>query len=74
MTNLQDISHYFKMEICCDREKNILMLLKTTYLKVVLEFFGIIKYNLSTIFMDNGLLNTIMRSFSDYQALFKTVF
>lgn len=51
MTDLKDVFHYFEMEIRHDYKKNTLMLLQIAYLKVVLKWFNITKYNLSTAFM-----------------------
>lgn len=74
MTDLEDVSYYLGMEVCRDGEKNTLMLLQTAYLKVILEWFDMAKYSLSTIPIDNGLPNTIMPNFPDYQAPYEIVF
>lgn len=52
----------------------MLVLLQTTYLKVVLKQFKIAKYNFITISIDNSLSNPIIPSFYDGQALFGTLF
>ena len=73
ITDLGDVFHYLEIEICCNQEKGILMCLQTAYLKVVLEWFGISDYNLISTSMDNGVSNTIMQSFPNYQALANTI-
>lgn len=67
------MSHYFGMEIRCDREKGMLMLLQTACLKVVSERFGMAECNPSTTPMESGLSNTITPSSSDNQAPPETV-
>lgn len=73
MIDLKNVSHYLKMEIYCDWEKDILILFQTAYLKMVLERFDIAKCNSSTIPIDSGLPNIIIPSFSNYQASFETI-
>lgn len=74
MTNLEIVSHYLKIEICCNREKGMLMLFQIAYLKMVLKRFSMAKYNSSITPINSSLTNTIMPSFLDYQATSKTLF
>lgn len=50
------------------------MLFQTLYLKIVLEQFEKSDCNTNSIFIDNGLLNIIVPSSSNYQALPETTF
>ena len=69
ITSLGDVSHYLKIEICCNQKRDTLMFFQTVYLKMILKQFGISDCNPISTSMDSGLPNTIISSFLDYLAL-----
>ena len=69
MSDLGIVSHYLRMEIRHDWENRTLILLQTSYLKVILECFDMAECKSISPPMDSGLSNIIMPSFQDFRAL-----
>lgn len=74
MTVFENVFYYFKMEICQNRERGILILFQTAYSKAVLEQFEMSDCNPINTPIDSGFPNIFILSSLNYQACLETIF